>query len=85
MHALNIGDTDVADIIMGRLHGDPAENYATLELENASILDATAAIRERILLQPLLRLLSGLESGMSPTMLPPRSLCHAGAKPRARE
>src|SRR5262245_5354874 len=28
--ALNIGDTDVADIIMGHLHGDPAENHATL-------------------------------------------------------
>jgi hypothetical protein len=48
--ALNIGDTDVADIIMGHLHGDPAENHATLAVENAfrSILDATAAIRERL-------------------------------------
>src|SRR5262245_34629124 len=47
--ALNIGDTDVADIIIGHLHGDPAENRATLALDDAfrSILDATAAIRER--------------------------------------
>src|SRR5215831_3312142 len=47
--ALNTGDTDVADTIMGHLHGDPAENHATLAVENAfrSILDATAAIRER--------------------------------------
>src|SRR5215510_15548263 len=46
--ALNIGDIDVADIIMGHLHGDPAENHATLAVENAfrSILDTTAAIRE---------------------------------------
>ena len=41
--AVNIGDTDVADIIMGHIHGDPAENHATLAGENAfrSILDAT--------------------------------------------
>ena len=47
--ALNIGDTDVADTIMGHLSGDPAENRATLALDDAfrSILDATAAIRER--------------------------------------
>ena len=46
--ALNIGDTD-ADTIMGHLSGDPAENRATLALDDAfrSILDATAAIRER--------------------------------------
>ena len=47
--ALNIGDTDVADTIMGHLSSDPAENRATLALDDAfrSILDATAAIRER--------------------------------------
>ena len=47
--ALNIGDTEVADTIMGHLPSDPAENRATLAVENAfrSVLDATAAIRER--------------------------------------
>jgi hypothetical protein len=47
--ALNIGDTDVADTIMGHLPSDPAENRATLAVENAfrSVLGATAAIRER--------------------------------------
>src|SRR5215813_3243829 len=46
--ALHIGDTDVADTIMGHLPSDPAENRATLALDDAfrSILDATAAIRE---------------------------------------
>ena len=47
--ALSIGDTNVADTIMGHLSSDPAENRATLALDDAfrSILDATAAIRER--------------------------------------
>ena len=46
--ALNIGDIDVADTIMGRLHDDSAENRATVSSADAlrSILDATAAIRE---------------------------------------
>jgi len=41
----------VADIIMGHFSSDPAENRATLAVENAfrSVLDATAAIREQAL------------------------------------